>query len=251
MASILRSSGRIKEDTKFPFTIIQKIGTSVVQLNSCGVREEESLYEFVTYTRQRKQLNQIMEKIRDRFDYITLRVTNRNVISTLWNGGSFSELETGLFCGKVRYQILAEKLSKASSNFESIFGENFLECIYNRYLISTNLQRELRGFFTSNFAREETEYPFVTCSEFFLNEESRHTCGQTEEIYFAFQIWGMQAQKVEEIKEIMLDEFDYMKMSLDNRTFYSMLYQGDGLIETDAGIWYGSIDYQILQDKAL
>ena len=61
----------------------------------------------------------------------------------------------------------------------------------------------------------------------------------------------MQAQKVEEIKEIMLDEFDYMNMSLSGRQFYSMLYQADGLVETEAGIWLGTIDYQIMQDKAI
>lgn len=251
MGNILRSSGRIKEDTEFPFTTIQKLGTFPLQLDSLGNRQEESLYEFVTYTRQRKQLNQIQEKIRAKFDYITLRVRNRNVISTLWNGGSISELETGLYCGKARYQILAEKLLRSSSNLDSVSGDNFLECLYNRYLTSNELQMELNGFYTSKFAPEKARYPFVTCSDFILNEESRHTCGQTEEIFFSFQIWGLQAQKVEEIKEIMLDEYDYIQMSIDQRQFYSMQYQGDGLVETEAGIWLGTINYQILQDKAI
>jgi hypothetical protein len=251
MANILRSSGRILEDTKFPFTVIKKLATSQLQLDSLGTRLEESFYEFVTYTRQRKQLNQIMEKIRDRFDYIRLQVLNRNVISTLWNGGSISEPETGLYCGKVRYQILAEKLRRSASNLDSVSGANFLECLYNRFKTSNELQMQLTGFYTSKFAPEEAVYPFVTCSDFIFSEDSRHTCGQTESVDFQFEIWGMQAQKVEEIKEIMLDEFDYMQMNLDQRQFYSMLYQGDGLIETEAGIWLGTINYQILQDKAL
>ena len=251
MARILRSSGRIKEDTEFPFTVIQKLGTFPLQLDSLGNRQEESLYEFVTYTRQRKQLNQIQEKIRAKFDYITLRVRNRRVLSTLWNGGSISEPEPGLFKGAIRYQILAEKSFNGSSNFEIITGDNYHQALYNRYLNSTRLKSRLNGFFTSNFALEKTEYPFVTCSDFFLNEESRHTCGQTEEVFFSFQIWDTQAQNVEEIKEIMLDEFDYVNMQLTDRTFYSMLYQGDGLVETESGLWYGNIDYQIMQDKAL
>ncbi len=251
MASILRSSGRIFEDTKFPFTTIQKLSTTFLQLDSLGTRQEESYYEFVTYTRQRKQLNQIVEKIRDKFDYITLRVRNRNVISTIWNGGFISEPEMGLYCGKVRYQIIAEKLLRSSSNLDSVSGENFLECLYNRYLTSNELQMELRGFYTSKYGPENAEYPFVTCSDFQFNEESRHTCGQTEEIFFSFQIWGLQAQKVEEIKEIMLDEFDYIQMSINQRQFYSMQYQGDGLIETEAGIWLGTINYRIMQDKAI
>ncbi len=251
MASIIRSSGRIFEDTKFPFVTIQKRGTTLLQLDSLGTREEESIYEFVTYTRQRKQCNQIMEKIRDRFDYIKLRVRNRNVLSTLWNGGQLSEPEAGLYKGVVRYQVRAEKLLRSASNLDVVEGANFLECFYNRYLTSNELQMELSGFYTSKFAPEKAEYPFVTCSDFLFNEESRHTCGQTEEVFFSFEIWGMQAQKVEEIKEIMLDEFDYMNMSLSGRQFYSMLYQADGLVETEAGIWLGTIDYQIMQDKAI
>ncbi len=251
MGSILRSSGRIKEDTEFPFTVIKKLGTTSLQLDSKGTRLEESYYEFVTYSRQRKQLNRIMEKIRERFDYINLRVLNRNVVSTIWNGGSISEPEMGLHCGKVRYQILAEKLLRSASNLNLVSGENLFECIYNRYLASEDLQHKINGFYTSKFAPEKTEYPFITCSDYELSEESRHTCGQTEQIFFSFEIWGMQAQKVEEIKELMLDEFDYIQMAINQRQFYSMQYQGDGLVETEAGIWLGTINYQILQDKAL
>lgn len=251
MGNILRSSGRIKEDTEFPFTTIQKLGTFPLQLDSLGNRQEESLYEFVTYTRQRKQLNQIQEKIRAKFDYITLRVRNRRVLSTLWNSGLVSEPEPGLFKGAVRYQIIAEKELRNTSNLDLVTGNNYHQALYNRYLNSTRLKSYLNGFFTSNFAKEKARYPFVTCSDFILNEESRHTCGQTEEIFFSFQIWGLQAQKVEEIKEIMLDEYDYIQMSIDQRQFYSMQYQGDGLVETEAGIWLGTINYQILQDKAI
>lgn len=252
MANILRSSGRIKPDTVFPFTVINKLGTVVTDYTSCGSRQEESLYEFVTYTRQRKQLNRIIERIRDRYDTVTLGVTNRRIMGTLWSGGSISEIETGLFCGKIQYQVFAEKDVTERTNFSLVTGDNFLECLKNRYLESQRLQLKVNGFYTSNFGGEETDWPYITVGEIRYSADQRHSCGIVDEaINFPFQVWGKSAERVEIIKEIIMDEYDAITMSLSDRTFYSMLYQGDTLLELESGIWLGEVEYQLIQGKAI
>jgi len=252
MGSIIRSSGRLLPETQFPFTTITKIATTKLQQYSCGSREEESYYELTTYSRQRKQLNQIHERIRSIYDYATISVANRQVNGIWWDGWSISELETGLFCGKIRYKILAEKLLVSDYNLSSVIGQNFLECIYNRYLAEQIKFNALgvTGLFTSNYAKD-IDYPFITCSSFDAIEAWRDTQNQAEEVNFSFQVWANTAQKVEEIKELLMLQYDFIQMNMTDRVWASMLYQGDTLMETDSGLWSGEVDYQLIQEKAL
>lgn len=252
MGNILRSSGLITPDTKFPFTTIRKISTVATGMDTCNALEEESLYEFHTFTTRRKQLTRIQEAIKSRFDYASLPVSNRNFLGIFWDGATIRESEVGLYQGIVRYRILAERLFSESINLQITSGDNLYEAIYNRYKASSKLQYELREFTTSSFASEkEDNYPFCIIPEFVSEIDSWNTQGFLEQTDFSFRIYDTSAETIERIKELIMDEFHFAGFNLADRIFCKLGYSGDLLLEEESGLWMGEVSYSLIDMKEL
>lgn len=249
MGNIVRSSGFINPDTKFPFSTIQKIATIKVGGDTCNSLEEESLYEFHTFTNSRRQLTKIQEAIQNRYDYASFSVVNRNFMGIFWDGFTILEPEPGMYHGIQRYRVLAERLFSERMNLGTTEGETFLECIYKRYLASANLTSYLREFSTTTFVPEKTKYPYCVIPQFIAEPNQWDTFGYLEEITFSFSIWDTSAETVEKIKEILMDEYHFANFEIANRIFCSLAYESDTLIEQEEGIWNGTVDYSLINVK--
>lgn len=251
MGNVLRSSGFITPDTEFPFVTIQKIVTVGTGSDSCNALEEESIFEFHIFGTRRKDVTRIQEKIKTQFDYSTLYIKNRNFLGVFADGGTIREPQPSLFQGVVRYRIMAERLFKESLNLQVTSGANLFECIYNRYLNSTKLKHRLNHFTTSSFAVETAQLPYCTIRDFDTEIDSWNTQGYLEDTHFTFQLRDTSAQSVEEIKEILFDEFHFATFNIAERIFCKLGYVSDTLIEEISGLWLGEVEYSLIDMKEL
>lgn len=251
MGSILRSSGFIYPDTKFPFVTIQKISTVLDILDSKNQAEEESIYQFLVFATSREQVLRIRKAIRSRYDYTFLPVRNRNFLGIFWDGGTIREVQSGLYQGIIQYRILAERLITSRINFGITIGDNFLQCIYNRYLASTKLRSQLNGFSTSNFVNEAIpKPPYVTVGDIIESVDAWYTCQQLlEDLEVTFEIWDTEAERAEIIKEDLMDEYNFAEFNIGERDFCKLGYNNDTLTEMESGLWKGTLTYNLLQLK--
>ena len=243
---LLHHTGFFQERTKFPYVFVSRGSSNAHSNISCHSRIDECGYSFEFFSYFLEEVQDITNQIEAIYDWEDLRYQNsygRRHTSLHWNGRSHTEIEPGIWYGKVDYLIYSQKTYNGTSEITT--GTNFLEVIKNRY----NLDEPLFvGYAREGYAKE---IPYVCIPGASTNTYSDHSCGRLEQTDFTFNIFHRSLDELEILLEKLIDRYDFAHFQMTNRVHATTEWVGDTTWEKEPGIWQTDAQFLVIQEKEI
>lgn len=233
------------ELTKLPRVSLSKNATTLVDLNTCFSRIEESQYEFTVYGLEFDEVYDKLLELEEIYDYSSFQHTNRFFMSMNWSQTSIREPEPGIFEGRLILDIVARKdLSNQYNLLDNTSGKNIPDCLRNRFLQYVKSSKLV----PSSYADERYRRPYTIVPDIRANEFAVDTGGRIEQHAISFSSYANGLFEVEMINEDIMNVFDYCNFITPKRCL-GLEWVSDTADEVEPGIWNGSVNYNIFLGK--
>ena len=228
----IHSSGR-----RLPYITIEKVGTTLENLDTCAHRHESHIYKIHVFAQSYAKALDLATKVENKLDWSTLRIQRRIIENVEFQFRSDEEIMPGVHKSSLQYEIIAQK--------------QYTDGLYSLTLdgkFAERLNRLIAKVTTTKFHNLKRPYLFVP--EYFYQDYFRTTCSRLEQIDFEVCIQGYNPLDLEDILEDIDNTLSYSRLEVpSNRRFTTLQWTGNSLMEIRPELWHGSVNYNLVLEK--
>lgn len=235
-------SGFVSSGDNLPYLSLTKVSNVLDTRDTCTNRIERSIYQIDIYSNTYSSLLDYTDDVETSLDQYDLHAQNRRVLSTQFFSKEITEPKPRIYRSKMEYEVIAQK-DFSSSTHEFEFGNGTL---YE--LLKTNLSVDV---VTTRFGDSSWVRPFIFIEGYSTEEAWLTTKSRLENTQFTISMEDYSPIDVEDLMEDVDNLISYAKITVNNRRWTSLEWQGDTLIEVEPNLWRGSINYELTLEKDL
>lgn len=246
----LCTSGFLLEGTKLPYSYLSQLSNTLDWKDTCSRRYEQSVYQYTVYAEDYDELNRILDRIEEIYDWKTINLNHPRVLTLLEFLGRKTQVSLPqLYHGSVAYSIIIER---ALNNAGRVTGDNLEECLVNRYNQSHDLQQLIPPPVVNDFELETTKQPYFQVSKEDTKIAWLTTKSRIEDTPTTFRFYVEDdLDKLINIIQKVEDVYDNCHLVFPGKIEMIFDWQGNSYTEITPGFWKGEINYNILLEKEI